>query len=157
MRRFIKYGIIAVAIIFAAAQLIRPTFSNPQIEPGKPIEETVAVPAEVQMVLSRSCNDCHSNKTVYPWYTLITPANWFMADHIDHGRSHLNMSEWGNYTNDQKVRKLEEICEEVSAGNMPLPSYLLLHRDAVLTQDQKDLVCGWTREASERLSAANAN
>ncbi|MBK9152972.1 MAG: heme-binding domain-containing protein [Chloracidobacterium sp.] len=152
MKKLIVYAMIAGLVIFAASQFVRPTFSNPEVIPGQPIEDAGTVPPELQMILSRSCNDCHSNKTLYPWYSHITPANWFMADHIDHGRSHLNMSEWGGYTNDQKVRKLEEICEEVSAGNMPLPSYLLLHREAALTQDQKDLICRWTRDEGKRLS-----
>lgn len=138
---------------FIAIQLIRPTFSNPTIVAGQTVEDSANVPAEVQMVLSRSCNDCHSNKTVYPWYSQITPFNWFLADHITEGRAELNFSEWGTYSNKKKIHKLEEVCEMVEGGAMPLPSYLWIHRDAALSADQKKLLCDWASTEKAKLPA----
>ncbi len=144
MRKVIKIGLISIVVVFAATQFIRPTFSNPPIVPGQPIEESMNVPPEVLAILERSCSDCHSYKTEYPWYSYVTPANWFLADHINYGRTELNFSEWGSYSADRRQRKLEEICEEVDNGSMPLPSYLWIHRDAVLSLDERKLLCDWS-------------
>lgn len=153
MKKLVKILAILLAVIFVAIQFFRPSFSNPPIVPGQPIEDTALVPAEVQMVLSRSCNDCHSNKTLYPWYSHFSPFSWFLADHIDTGRRELNFSEWGTYSTNKKARKLEEICEMVEAGAMPLGSYLWIHRDAALTPDQTRLLCDWAKEEGAKLPA----
>jgi len=148
MKKVLKLVAVMLVAVFIAIQFFRPSFSNPAIVPGQPIEESMNVSADVQMVLSRSCNDCHSNKSVYPWYSHIAPASWFLADHIDAGRRDLNFSEWGSYTPDRKAHKLEEICEMIESGSMPLPSYLWIHRGAALEPSQRKLLCDWA--ASER-------
>lgn len=153
MKKLFKILVVLVAVLFVAIQFFRPTFSNPQIVPGRPIEESGRVPAEVQTVLSRSCNDCHSNKTLYPWYSQISPFSWFLADHIDAGRRDLNFSEWGSYSSEKKARKLEEICEMAESGAMPLGSYLWVHRDAALTSDQTRMLCDWAQKEKAKLAA----
>ena len=153
MKKLIKVLVVLLAAAFIALQFFRPTFSNPAIVPGQPIEESANVPAQVQMVLSRSCNDCHSNKTVYPWYAQVSPFSWFLAGHIDEGRREMNFSEWGTYSNEKKANKFEEICEMVGGGTMPLASYLWIHRDAVLTADQTKMLCDWAKEEQAKLPA----
>ena len=153
MKRFLKIAVLLIIVVFVVLQFFRPSFTNPQIIAGQPIEDSLAVPAEVQMVLSRSCNDCHSNKTLYPWYSQVSPFSWFLAGHIEDGRRELNFSEWGTYSENKKARKLEEICEMVEAGGMPLPSYLWIHRDAALSEEQKRLFCDWSRMERQRLPA----
>lgn len=153
MKKIIKVILIVIVVGIIVAQFFRPSFSNPPIVPGQPIEESANVPAEVQMVLSRSCNDCHSNKTIYPWYAQVTPFNWFLAGHIDEGRSELNFSEWATYSNKKKVHKLEEVCEMVEGGAMPLPSYLWIHWDAGLNADQKKMLCDWAKAEKSKLPA----
>lgn len=153
MKKLIKVILILIALAFIVMQFFRPSFSNPPIVPGQPIEESANVPAEVQMVLSRSCNDCHSNKTVYPWYSKISPFSWFLAGHIDEGRKELNFSEWGTYSNKKKIHKLEEVCEMVERGAMPLPSYLWIHRDAALNADQAKMLCDWAKAEKAKIPA----
>ncbi|NOT47777.1 MAG: heme-binding domain-containing protein [Acidobacteria bacterium] len=151
MKKIIKIVLIALVIGLIAAQFIRPNFSNPPVAAGQTVEESAGVPPDVQMVLSRSCNDCHSNKTIYPWYSRITPFNWFLADHIDEGRREVNFSEWGTYSNKKKAHKLDEICEKVEDGSMPLPSYLWIHRDAGLNADQKKVLCDWAKAEKAKI------
>ncbi len=153
MKRFLKIAVLLIIVVFVVLQFFRPSFTNPQIIVGQPIEDSLAVPAEVQMVLSRSCNDCHSNKTLYPWYSQVSPFSWFLAGHIEDGRRELNFSEWGTYSENKKAQKLEEICEMVDAGGMPLPSYLWIHRDAALSEEQKRLLCDWSKMERQRLPA----
>ncbi len=147
MQKLLKIGLVVVALALAGAQLIRPTFSNPPIVPGRSIDQVMDVPAEVKSILERSCSDCHSNRTNYPWYSYITPVNWFLASHINEGRRELNFSEWGTYGDGKKARKLKEICEMVEQDSMPLPSYLWIHRNAALSATEKTIMCGWTRNA----------
>lgn len=151
MRKILKIAAVVLVAAFVIAQFIRPNFSNPPVVPGETLEDSTPVPAEVQMVMSRSCNDCHSNKTVYPWYSQITPFNWFLANHIEDGRKEVNFSVWNTYTPKRKAKKLEEICEQLNAKEMPLPSYLWIHRDAVLSVEQSKLLCDWATAEAEKI------
>src|SRR5687768_714181 len=102
LRKIIKIALIVVVLAFIIAQFIRPDFSNPPVVQAETLSSGTDVPPEVQQVLARSCNDCHSNETTYPWYSRVTPFNWFLATHIDEGRHELNFSKWNTYTKDQR-------------------------------------------------------
>jgi len=146
--RIVKIVVIVLAVAFALIQFVRIDRSNPPIVAENTIEATAAVPADIQQILSRSCNDCHSNKTVYPWYTQVAPVSWWLRDHIDEGRRELNFSEFASYSPRKKGKKLEEVCEQVRSNEMPLPSYLIIHRDAALNENDKNALCDWA--AAER-------
>ena len=152
MPKILKYAVIGLALIFLIAQFIRPSFTNPPINAGERLEASVNVPADVAAILKRSCSDCHTNETDYPWYSQITPVNWWLKNHIDEGRRELNFSVWGTYTPKRKAKKLEEVCEQVESGAMPLPSYLWAHRDAVLSPDDAKLLCSWSKSVRESLN-----
>ncbi len=155
MKKILKIAAVVLVAAFVVGQFIRPNFSNPPIVPGETLEDSTAVPAEVQMVLARSCSDCHSNKTLYPWYSKITPFNWFLADHIEDGRKEMNFSVWNTYTPKRKLKKLEEMGEQLERKDMPLPSYLWIHRDAVLSEDQSKLLRDWADGEAQTIKAAN--
>jgi hypothetical protein len=151
LRKIVKISLIVLVVAFAGVQLIRPDFTNPPINPAETLTATTRVPADVQQILSRSCNDCHSNSTQYPWYSKVTPFNWFLAGHIEDGRRELNFSVWNTYSRDKKEKKLEEICEQVEHAAMPLPSYLWIHHDAVLSESDSRLLCDWSRAEAARI------
>lgn len=153
-RKILKITAIVFVVGFIALQFVRPDFTNPPIVAGETLTANAEVPADVQQIITRSCNDCHSNQTAYPWYSKVTPFNWFLADHIEHGRNEMNLSVWGTYSTDKKIKKLEEICEQVEQSYMPLPSYLWIHRDAVLAESQAQALCDWAKTESARLSSA---
>ena len=155
LKKILKITFIVLAALFVGLQFVRPDFSNPAVVESEALRASAVVPDDVARVLSRSCNDCHSNETVYPWYSKVTPFNWFLADHIDAGRHDLNFSVWNTYSQDKKLRKLDEICEQVEHGYMPLPSYLWIHRDAVLGTGDAELLCNWTRMERERISSGS--
>src|SRR5207253_7873948 len=115
------------------------------------LEAAVAVPPDISFILSRSCNDCHTNNTIYPWYSYIQPAGWFLKNHIDEGRRHLNFSVFNTYTPNKKAKKLEEICEQIDSGEMPLPSYLWLHGNAVLKDTEAKALCDWANQEKARI------
>lgn len=87
-----------------------------------------------------SCYDCHSNETNYPWYSYLAPASFIVTDHVKNGRKHLNFSDWENYTEEKKEKKLHEIWEEVEEVEMPISGYVLLHSEAELSGEQMHLL-----------------
>lgn len=151
IRKILKITAIAAAVIFFGIQLYRPNRTHPPIVEAETLEPSAAVPDDVAAILKRSCNDCHSHTTLFPWYSNIAPFSWVLIDHVDHGRSHLNFSVWNTYETTKKIRKLEEICEQLESKAMPLPSYLWLHRDAILTDDDSKVLCDWAIEQKEKL------
>ncbi len=134
---------LGVAALVAGAQLIPVARSNPSIQPTNVIYATQAVPAEVRSIFDGSCKNCHSNQTAWPWYSYVAPFSWIVARDVNQGRSHLNFSEWGTYPQKKREQKLEDICEQLANGDMPDGKYLLIHRQAKLTQEQREAVCDW--------------
>lgn len=151
IKKLIK--IVAVLLIagLVAIQLFRIDKTSPPVVETETLEAALFVPADVSQIMGRSCNDCHSHKTIYPWYSNIQPVGWFLKDHINNARSHLNFSVFNTYDVKKKAKKLEEICEEVERKAMPLPSYLWIHRDAILSESDARALCGWATGESEKL------
>lgn len=148
--RVLKIVLLLLFFVFIAIQFFGIDRTNPPVDERETLEAIVYVPADVSQILSTSCNDCHSNKTVYPWYARVQPFGWFLRDHIDHGKSHLNFSTFKSYDDSKKGKLLEEICEEVNAGNMPLPSYLWVHHEARLSDSQRKVLCDWATDTAGR-------
>lgn len=155
MKKILKIIAIIVFIGFVGIQFIRPNRTNPPIVETETLESTTEVPKNVEAILVRSCNDCHSNKSIYPWYSNIAPFSWKLVEHIEHGREELNFSKWNTYSPEKKQRKLTEVCEEVQSGEMPHNQYLWIHWDANLSDADKKLLCDWTENEIKRLSANN--
>jgi hypothetical protein len=147
----IKRIFLGLLVVFVLIQLYRPSRENPPIDQAKTIEQSIAIPQNVEAILSRSCNDCHSSKTTWPWYSNIAPVSWMLAEHIKDGRNELNFSQWRDFSARKKRKKLEEICEQVNKGDMPLPSYLWIHRDAKLSPADKTLLCDWANAEKAKI------
>lgn len=106
-------------------------------------------PKEVADILKTSCYDCHSNDTQYPWYGNVAPVSYFLANHVNEGKEHLNFSEWGAYNNHQKEHALEEIIEEVEERHMPLTSYINMHEDAAMTDTEIKVLSSYLTTARD--------
>jgi cytochrome c551/c552 len=152
LARILKWLLIGLLVIFLGIQFIRPARTNPAIDQTQTIEAHTQMTPEVASILDRSCRDCHSNKTVWPWYTQVAPVSWWLADHVNDGRRDLNMSEFGKLPRDRQERKLRQMCDEVSDGIMPLSSYLPMHPKARLSEQDKKVLCDWTEEQRERIA-----
>ena len=142
--KWLKRIVLALLALFLLAQFVRPERTNPPVDPAKELR----APAHVQPILDRSCKDCHSNRTTWPWYSNITPLNFYLVDHIDEGRHELNFSEFLGYSAKKQRKKMEELCEEVEEGQMPLPEYARVHRAAKLSAADKETLCAWSRSLS---------
>lgn len=153
MKKILKVVVLVLVAGLVVIQFFRVDQTNPAINESETLEAAVSVPPDISMLLARSCNDCHSHKTIYPWYVNIQPGGWFMRDHIDHGREHLNMSVFNTYNAKKQAHKLEEICEMVESSAMPLPSYLWLHGNAVLAPSEAKALCDWAKTEREKILA----
>ncbi|WP_286709900.1 MULTISPECIES: heme-binding domain-containing protein [Sphingobacterium] len=111
--------------------------------PATHIERVYAVPQNVKAILVQSCYDCHSNNTHYPWYSRIQPGAWYMAEHIKKGKEELNFSEFGEYSARRQRNKFRAMAGQVKDGEMPLSSYTLIHRNAVLSPEDKQVLMAW--------------
>ncbi len=156
MRTWTVRIVIALVLILVAAQAIPVGGNNPPVDPSKTLTASVPVPPDVSAALRRSCQDCHSNQTTWPWYSRVAPVSWLIANHVSTGRSELNLSEWAQYQARRKDRKLKEICEQVQKDRMPMYSYTILHPDAKLSQQEKSSICQWTNAARQQLAVASA-
>ena len=139
-----KKVLLAIAVIFILIQLIRPTKNDSRNDINH-ISTVITVPTEVEAILKTSCNDCHSNYTVYPWYSEVAPVSWFLAQHVNEGKEHLNLSEWTVYNKDQQKHVLKDFEEVLKSHEMPLNSYLWIHKDAVMTDAQYEVLLNWVK------------
>ena len=109
------------------------------------------VPATIKNRLQVSCYDCHSNNTDYPWYSKIQPAAWFLEDHIQEGKDELNFNEWATYSDRRKNSKLRSIISQIEEDKMPLDSYTLIHRDAILSDEDKRMIIDYMTALKDSL------
>ena len=130
-------------ISFLVMQFFRPEKNTAEVGHTSFFEQETNPPDEVMLVLKTTCYDCHSDNTIYPWYNNIAPVSYWLADHVDHGKGHLNFSAWESYETDKKDHKLEEVIEEVKKGKMPLKEYKWTHADARLTEEQITKISAW--------------
>jgi len=152
MRKILKIIAVVLFITFVAVQFYRPSQINPPIVAAETLEATTEIPETVAAILKRSCSDCHSNETVYPWYSNISPFSWLLAEHIEEGRRELNVSVWNTYSAKKKRHKLDEVCEQVTSDAMPHNQYLWIHREALLSQEDKKVLCDWAEAEKAKIA-----
>ena len=140
--------IIAVVLLvaFVGIQFIPTNRNHSEEVPPSDFMLVKNVPKEVKSILMISCYDCHSNNTQYPWYQRVQPVSWYLEGHIEDGKEELNFSDFGNYSDRMQKAKMRSIISQVEDGKMPLPSYTLLHPEAELTAEEKQLLVKWIEE-----------
>lgn len=148
--KIVKKIAIALLVVLVGMQFFRPEKNQAEGDyVAAFVAETQPSP-EVQGILKSACYDCHSANTNYPWYSNVAPISYWLADHIEEGKEHLDFSDWANYTAKKKDHKLEELVEEVKEGKMPLNEYTWTHADARLTQEQITALLTWAEEARKK-------
>lgn len=153
MKRILNTILIILLIAFIIIQFFKPSKNQGEEIAANQITVVQNVPADVQQILKVSCNDCHSNTTHYPWYSKIQPVAWFLNDHIIEGKKELNFSVFATYPTFRQYKKFEEIQKQVKEDEMPLYSYTLPHRDAVLSADQKTTLINWAANSMKDMEA----
>ena len=142
-----KQTLLIIVALFLLSQLIRPDRTNPPVNP----DEALHAPKKVETVLRRSCYDCHSNETRWPWYSNLAPFSWTIASHVKEGRLALNFSKWQTIPEKIKIKRLKRAIQTTSNNMMPLPSYLWLHKEAKLSKSDKMLLKTWFEQELAKL------
>lgn len=148
-----KRILIIVIIILIVIQFIQPSHNNGEAMAATDITHELTVPDTVMKILKTSCYDCHSNHTVYPWYSKISPVNWWLNNHIQNGKRAINFTTFTSYTYKKRAHRMDDIAETVEKEEMPLNSYLWIHKYAELSKDQKKILIDWAHSAQKQVMA----
>lgn len=151
MKKIILIILVLLLIFFAGAQFVQPEKNEGERNIETDLFETSMVNDPIKTLLTASCYDCHSNSTNYPWYSKVSPISWYLYDHVKVGKEALNFSEWGTYTDNEKISQLVDIGETVSDGEMPLKSFLIIHKDAKLSKEEIQKIMNWTEQEGMRI------
>ena len=148
-----KSVLVILLVIFIAIQFIPKNYPPNEPVDNRHIEQVLEVPKEVSEILSIACYDCHSNQIRYPWYSKVAPVSFLISHDIDEGKDELNFSEWGDFSDKRKKKKMEEIGEEVEEEKMPLPIYTITHGDARLTDAQREMLINWSSGIASEITS----
>jgi heme-binding protein len=150
MRRIFQILIVLFVLALVVIQFFQPEENSGEIDSNH-ILKSEPLPEEISSLLANACLDCHSNQTNYLWYHQVAPVSWFINGHITEGKSELNLSDWGTWDPIDKISALDDMATEVKNGKMPIKSYVLMHRKAKLSEEQKASLVAWTESFSERI------
>jgi hypothetical protein len=139
-----------VVCLFAAAQAIRPVSPDPK---PQPLVRIGGATPEVMGILNRSCRDCHSLGTEWPWYARIAPVSWMVEDDVKKGRRFLNFSKWDSYSKGQKMAYLAAMASATSHDRMPPKRYILVHPEAELSAVDRKILKDWSRSEFRRVKS----
>ncbi len=134
-----KKFLLILVVVLIAIQFFQTDKTNPKVD--KSLE--IKTDEYIMQIFKKSCYDCHSNETKYPWYSHISPISWTISKHVNEGRKALNFSVWESYTQNQKNERLKNIYRTVYAS-MPIATYLWVHKKAVLNKDERTAIRDWT-------------
>jgi hypothetical protein len=139
--RILGWSLIGLCVAFAAIQLVPVNRTNP------PVQGDFQGSAELVSILRRACYDCHSNETVWPWYSRIAPVSWVIAHDVNEGRAALNFSTWNQLSANKQTEAMRESWEEVGEGKMPTWYYVALHPEARLSPADQSVLRAWSASA----------
>lgn len=152
----IKKVLIGIGVLLVIIQFIHPT-PNKSTDHSKDITNVLEVPEEVQKVLRTSCYDCHSNNTTYLWYDNVQPVRWWVEHHIKEGKRELNFSEFATYNTEKQLKKINDIGEVIDNDEMPLKAYTLMHKNAILSEAQKEMIVNWANDTYDLLDSQDSS
>ena len=146
--------LIGLVIVLVVIQFFRPE-ENLSGENTHDVSTRYILSDSVKSILKVACNDCHSNHTEYPWYAEVQPVAWWLNNHITDGKRHLNFSKFTSRSIADQNHMFEETVEVLDENEMPLPSYtwLGLHSQAKLTNEQRSTLIRWAKAQMDTLKA----
>lgn len=147
--------ILSLAFLVIVLQFFQPGKNQGVLENQADLFQNAEYSDSLKTILLTSCYDCHSNYTHYPWYGRISPVSFFLDNHIARGKKKLNFSNWAGYSKNKQISLLTKICDEVSEGSMPLKSYLVIHKNALIEETQKIIICNWTNDTGLSILTGN--
>jgi Haem-binding domain len=144
-----------MSVLAVGSMAVHPFGTVKRPESAAVSARSLRIAPQIAAVLKRSCMDCHSNQTVWPWYSYVVPMSWLVERDVRRGRDHMNFSEWDQYTFNQQEKLLADIATAVKNREMPLPQYTLIHHDAKLSDADTDLLYSWARVERRRVKSSH--
>ncbi|MCX6198530.1 MAG: heme-binding domain-containing protein [Bacteroidetes bacterium] len=145
--------LLGIVVVIVAIQFFHPGKNVADGVQANNVAAVFTTPEEVKTILAKSCNDCHSNNTIYPWYNNIQPVAWWLNHHVSEAKEKLNFDEFASYSPRRQYNKLKETEELLNENEMPLSSYVFIHRNAVLSAEQKETLINWTKNIRKQMEA----
>ncbi|PRB02801.1 cytochrome C [Chryseobacterium sp. MYb7] len=135
-----------ILVSFALIQFFPIDRTNIPVDSAKNFVDARKTPEKIATLIKNACYDCHSNETVYPKYAFIAPISWSVKSHVNEGREHLNFSTWETYNKDLKENMLTKAVQTIQNKTMPMPGYIVYHRDANLSDAERALLIQYFEE-----------
>lgn len=148
-----KKILLILIVVLIGIQFIRPQKNLSSEVLATDISNVYGTPQNVSVILKKACRDCHSNNTVYPWYAEVQPVGLWLNNHVHEGKEELNFSEFGSYPIARQYKKLDDMIDEVKEGHMPISSYTLIHRDAKLSEEEKQALLNWCEDIRDTIKS----
>lgn len=149
----LKKILLFLLVVLVVIQFIHPAKNKAEGLQPNFIGNIHTIPDDVKPILSKACLDCHSNNTKYPWYAKIQPVDWWMDNHVKDGKKGVNFDEYTNKSLRYQYHKMEEVIDQVKKGEMPLDSYTWIHKDAKLTDAEKNKIIDWAGSIMKTMEA----
>jgi hypothetical protein len=145
----------AAAVAAVGGSLIHP-FGAAASGANQAIFREAQIDPETLALIQRACQNCHSQNTVWPWYSRVAPVSWLLARDVQQARAHMNLSQWQDYSTDDRLRLLSAIGSAARNRTMPPSRYLLLHPEARLSAGERQQIYRWTRSERRHLSTGQS-
>lgn len=151
--KILKKIALVLLVLFVVIQFIRPKKNTNKEMTQQHIFNMYPSAENVKTLVGNACNDCHSNNTNYPWYAEVQPIAWWLNDHVQEGKKHFNISEFGAYSLRKQYHKLEEVVDEVKEKKMPLENYTWMHKNSKITDEQRTIIASWATTIMDSMKA----
>ncbi|MEO8588580.1 MAG: heme-binding domain-containing protein [Flavobacteriales bacterium] len=146
MNSYVRRGLLVLGVVLVLSQFLQPDRTAPKDDPVLDVVSLTAASDTVADLLHAACYDCHGNTTTYPWYSYVTPVNFWLQQHVNEGREELNLSEWGSHKEKWQRHKAKEAVEMLEEGSMPPANYTWLHQEAVITSEERRVLIAFFQE-----------
>jgi len=154
LKHIIRIGALGALVVIVLASLVHPSGNVKSTKSEQPLFNGAAIDTAVLGVIERSCQNCHSEKTEWPWYSQVAPMSWMVERDVSQARGHMNLSQWDAYTNEQKREILGRIAAVIRSRHMPPDRYTVIHPDAKLTQAERDALYDWAHAERRRVKSS---
>jgi hypothetical protein len=153
MKKVLKWFFGLLLIVFVVIQFFRPKANAHSGASTMHLSKLYSIPENAATVYTKACADCHSDNTVYPWYSKVQPVAWWLDEHVVDGKKHFNIDSFAAYKLRKQYHKMEEIIDMVKKKEMPLESYTWVHSEAKLTDDERVALTGWATAVMDSMKA----
>jgi hypothetical protein len=157
LKRKLRLFALSSALVAVPSSFVHPFGAVKAQRSDRPLLLDASFDAQVVGILERSCQNCHSERTVWPWYSYVAPVSWMIENDVQGGRRHMNLSRWNGYRPERQQEILSEMSSVVKRRVMPLPRYLLIHPEARLSDTEVDYLYHWAKSERNRFKTASAS